>query len=106
MVGEAVDRHLFALCVASRGLNIEHEFLNKYRNAKWENVSGWELSTRFEFLVKFVLTWIVVRQLVSGNFTIRKSTIILQQSSRVLVGQMASVLRKDILFYQECINVF
>ncbi|CAG5113863.1 Oidioi.mRNA.OKI2018_I69.chr2.g7953.t1.cds [Oikopleura dioica] len=45
MVGEAVDRHLFALCVASRGLNMEHEFLNKYRNAKWENVSGWELST-------------------------------------------------------------
>jgi hypothetical protein len=47
MVGEAVDRHLFALCVASRGLNMEHEFLNKYRNAKWENVSGWELSTRY-----------------------------------------------------------
>ncbi|CBY38860.1 unnamed protein product [Oikopleura dioica] len=31
MVGEAVDRHLFALCVASRGLNMEHEFLNKYK---------------------------------------------------------------------------
>ncbi|CBY16022.1 unnamed protein product [Oikopleura dioica] len=50
MVGEAVDRHLFALCVASRGLNMEHEFLNKYRNAKWENVSGWELSTRLDAL--------------------------------------------------------
>ncbi|CBY40770.1 unnamed protein product, partial [Oikopleura dioica] len=52
MVGEAVDRHLFALCVASRGLNMEHEFLNKYRNAKWENVSGWELSTRILMMKK------------------------------------------------------
>ena len=52
MVGEGVDRHLFALCVASRGLNMEHEFLNKYRNAKWENVSGCELSTRYDSLVK------------------------------------------------------
>ena len=46
MIGQGVDRHLFALCVASGGLNLESDFLNKYKSAKWENVNGWELSTR------------------------------------------------------------
>jgi hypothetical protein len=98
MVGEAVDRHLFALCVASRGLNMEHEFLNKYRNAKWENVSGWELSTRYAVLVVFVETCLVARQLVSENFTIRKSTTISQRSSPVSVGQTASESGKIFLY--------
>jgi len=46
MIGQGVDRHMFALCVASGGLNMESEFLNKYKAAKWEKVNGWELSTR------------------------------------------------------------
>merc|ERR1712130_384389 len=45
MIGQGVDRHLFALCVASGGLNLDSDFLNKYKSAKWENVNGWELST-------------------------------------------------------------
>merc|ERR1712048_635389 len=45
MIGQGVDRHMFALCVASGGLNLESEFLKKYKTAKWENVNGWELST-------------------------------------------------------------
>lgn len=39
---------MFALCVASGGLNMDSEFLNKYKTAKWEKVNGWELSTRYE----------------------------------------------------------
>ena len=46
MIGQGVDRHLFALCVASGGLNMPSEFLNKYKAARWEKVNGWELSTR------------------------------------------------------------
>ena len=81
---------------------MEHEFLNKYRNAKWEDVSGWELSTRYDFLMKFISTCLVVRQLVLVNFMIRKNTRILQRSYRVSVGRMASESRKNkYFFYQE-----
>lgn len=47
MIGDGVDRHLFALYVASVGLKIDSEFLTQYKNARWteSKLSGWELST-------------------------------------------------------------
>ena len=55
MIGQGVARHLFALCVAAGGLGYESEFLNKYKDAKWQNVNGWELSTRYIFFNLLIL---------------------------------------------------
>ena len=49
MIGDGVDRHLFALYIAAAGMQIESEFLAEMKKAEWKNssVRGWELSTRF-----------------------------------------------------------
>ena len=48
MIGDGVDRHLFALYIAAAGMQIESEFLADMKKAEWKNssVRGWELSTR------------------------------------------------------------
>lgn len=51
MIGEGVDRHLFALYIASVGLKLDSDFLSQYKNARWSDskLSGWELSTRYVY---------------------------------------------------------
>ena len=65
MIGDGVDRHLFALYVASVGLKLDSEFLTQYKNARWteSKLSGWELSTRLVFTNVGVIFTSNVKQL-------------------------------------------
>ena len=56
MIGEGVDRHLFALYIASVGLKLDSDFLSQYKNARWTDskLSGWELSTRYVYYLVLV----------------------------------------------------
>ena len=77
MIGDGVDRHLFALYVASVGLKIDSEFLTQYKNARWteSKLSGWELSTRLvkcESLLLLLTT--AVHRLAWVNYSTQRST--------------------------------
>ena len=48
MIGEGVDRHLFALCCVAMASGSMPDFLEKYKYSTWTDsrIKNWELSTR------------------------------------------------------------
>lgn len=49
MIGEGVDRHLFALCCVAMASGAMPDFLEKYKHSTWADskIKNWELSTRY-----------------------------------------------------------